>query len=205
MDFLVVAELPKISSFDSSRGSYDLLHEHRTQDYSNEWQATVYGVDMSDVKAEPASFSLNGLSRYAFGDRWRFGVECEVQDRDVDPWGTLQPFGSFWLWVEGRAIGNTDVSEMLVLGFSTLRASTLGAGRRAEDQIPGTANLDKLDAVRWVGYGDDEDFRPELWGGKSSNEARAEDVQPYWVVPQPTLLFSMTGKPYCLNEKTAKR
>ena len=50
---------------------------------------------MSEVKAEPVSFCINGLSRFAFGDRWRFGVECEVQDCDVDPWGTLQPFGSF--------------------------------------------------------------------------------------------------------------
>jgi hypothetical protein len=38
---------------------------------------------MSDVKAEPVSFCLNGLSRYAFGDRWRFGVECEVQDSSI--------------------------------------------------------------------------------------------------------------------------
>ena len=78
---------------------------------------------MSDVKSEPASFCLNGLSRYAFGDRWRFGIECEVQDCDVDPWGTLQPFGSFWLWLGGRAVGNTDVSEQLVLGFSRNRLS----------------------------------------------------------------------------------
>jgi hypothetical protein len=38
---------------------------------------------MSDVKAEPVSFCLNGLSRYAFGDRWWFGVECEVQDSSI--------------------------------------------------------------------------------------------------------------------------
>lgn len=131
---------------------------------------------MSEVKAEPASFSVNGLSRYVFGDRWRFGVECEVQDCDVDPWGTLQPFGSLWLWIEGRAIGNTDVSEQLVLAFSTLRASVRCAGRRADARFPGMTNLDKLDAVRWVRWGDDDEFRPELWGGKNLDEARAEDV-----------------------------
>jgi hypothetical protein len=163
--------------------AYYLVHERRTQDQSYECHATVREVDMSDVKTEPVSFCINGLSRYAFGDRWRFGVECEVQDCDVDPWGTLQPFGSFWLWVEGRAIGNTDVSEQLVLAFSTLRASVRGAGRRSDDRFPDMTNLDKLNRVRWVRWGDDDEFRPELWGGKSPDEARAEDVQPYWVVP----------------------
>jgi len=137
---------------------------------------------MSDVKAEPVSFCLNGLSRYAFGDRWRFGDECEVQDCDVDPWGTLQPFGSFWLWVEGRAIGNTEASEQLVLGFSTLQDSVRYSGRRADNRFPGMTNLDKLDLVRWVGWGDDDEFRPELWGGKSLDQARAEKVDPYWVI-----------------------
>jgi len=139
---------------------------------------------MSDVKAEPVSFCLNRLSRYAFGDRWSFGVECEVQDCDVDPWGTLQPFGSFWLWVEGRAIGNTDVSEQLVSGFSTLRASVRYSGRRADSRFPGITNIDKLNLVRWVGWGDDDEFRPELWGGRSLDQARTEDVKPYWVVPR---------------------
>ena len=44
-------------------------------------------------------------------------------------------------------------------------------------------NLDKLDLVRWVGWGDDDEFRPELWGGRSLDQARTEDVKPYWVVP----------------------
>ena len=87
-------------------------------------------VDMFDPKAEPVSFCPGGLSRYAFGNRWHFGIECEVQDCDVDPWGTLEPFGSFWLWVGGRAIGNTDVSEQLVLDFSTLRPSVSWSGRQ---------------------------------------------------------------------------
>jgi len=138
---------------------------------------------MSNVNAEPASFCPDGLSRYAFGDRWRFGVECEVQDCDVDPWGTLEPFGSFWLWVEGRAIGNTDVSEQLVLGFSALRASVRYSGQRADNRFPGMTNLDKLNLVRWVGWGDDDDFRPELWGGRSRDQARNEDVKSYWVAP----------------------
>jgi hypothetical protein len=138
---------------------------------------------MSDLKSEPVSFCLNGLSRYTFGDRWRFGVECEVQDRDMDPWGTLQPFGSFWLWVGGRAIGNTDVSEQLVLGFSTLRASVRYSGQRPDARFFGMTNLDKLSLVRWVGWGDDDEFRPELWGRRSLDEARTEHVEPYWVVP----------------------
>lgn len=138
---------------------------------------------MTNKESEPVSFSLNGLSRYTFGDRWSFGVECEVQECDVDPWGTLQPFGSFWLWVEGRAVGNTDVSEQLVSGFSKLRASVRYSGQRPNSRFPGMTNIDKLDLVRWVGWGDDDEFRPELWGGRSCDQARTEDVKPYWVIP----------------------
>jgi hypothetical protein len=138
---------------------------------------------MSNLEAEPVSFCLNGASRYAFGNRWSFGIECEVQDCDMDPWGTLEPFGSIWLWAEGRAIGNTNYSEQLVLGFSTLRTSVRYSGGRPDNRFPGMTNLDKLNAVRWVGWGDDDEFRPELWGGLSLDQARTEDVEPYWVIP----------------------
>jgi hypothetical protein len=138
---------------------------------------------MTDLKVEPASFSLEGRSRYAFGDRWQFSVECEVQHCEVNPWGTLDPFGSCWLWVEGRAIGNTDASEMLTLAFSQLRSSAGFAGQRTDQRFPGMSNLDKLDFIRWVGWGEDDAFQAERWGRKNLKEARAEDVKPYWVFP----------------------
>jgi hypothetical protein len=138
---------------------------------------------MVDPKPEPVSFYLEGQTRYAFGDRWQFGIECEVQDCDVDPWGTLQPFGSFWLWVGGRAIGNTDVSEQLTIAFSQLRSSARFAGKRSGARFPGMSNVDKLDFVRWVGWGEDHEFCAERWGHRNLDEARAEDVGSYWVVP----------------------
>jgi|SRR5579859_182738 len=138
---------------------------------------------MFDPKAEPVSFCVGGLRRYAFGDRWHFGVECEVQDCDVDPWGTLEPFGSFWLWVGGRTVGNTDVSEQLTIAFSQLRSSAGYAGQRTDDRFPRMSNADKLDFVRWVGWGEDHEFRAERWGSRCLDKARAEDVESYWVVP----------------------
>jgi hypothetical protein len=138
---------------------------------------------MVDPRTDPVSFCHGGLSRFAFGDRWYFGMECEVQDCDVDPWGTLEPFGSFWLWAEGRTIGNPDVSEQLTLAFSQLRSSAGYAGQRPDDRFPGMNNIDKLDFVRWVGYGEDHEFCAERWGGRCLEEARAEDVESYWVIP----------------------
>lgn len=138
---------------------------------------------MSDPKAEPVSFCLGGVTRYSFGDRWHFGIECEVQDCDVDPWGTLEPFGSFWLWVDGRAIGNTNESEQLTLAFSQLRSSARYAGQRLDDRFPGMSNLDKLNFVRWVRWGEDDEFSGERWGGRHLDMARTEDVESYWVIP----------------------
>ena len=138
---------------------------------------------MFDPKAEPGSFRLGGMCRYAFGDRWNFGLECEIQDLDVDPWGTLEPFGSCWLWIRGRIMGNTDVSEQLTIAFSQLRSSLGKAGKRNDDRFPGMSNLDRLDFIRWVGWGDDHEFCAERWGGRHLDEARGEDVGSYWVVP----------------------
>lgn len=39
-----------------------------------------------------------GSERFMFGDRWRFGIECEVQNCELDPWGSPEPYGSLWLW-----------------------------------------------------------------------------------------------------------
>jgi hypothetical protein len=83
------------------------------------------------------SFTIDRLTRYMFGDRWRFGIECEVQDCEVDPWGTLEPFGSFWFRVGGRAVGNTDAAEQLVLAFSPLPQLALLSGNRRATALPG--------------------------------------------------------------------
>lgn len=159
---------------------------------------------MFDSEAEPVSFSLEGLSRHSFGDRWRFGIECEVQDCDVDPWGTLEPFGSFWLWAEGRTIGNTDVSEQLTLAFSRLRSSASYAGQRPDNRFLGMSNTDKLNFVRWVGYGEDHEFCAERWGGRCLDGARAEDVKSYWVIPPGDSPFFDDWEAILLERETAE-
>ena len=46
-----------------------------------------YHVDMPDDRDPEtgASFRVQGLARYCFGNRWQFAVECEVQDCERDP------------------------------------------------------------------------------------------------------------------------
>ena len=95
---------------------------------------------------------------------------------------------SRWLHVSKRSsrrflTATRSPVRPLVLGFSTLRASVRYSGRRADNRFPGMTNLDKLNLVRWVRWGDDDEFRPELWGGRCPEQARTEDVKPYSVVP----------------------
>jgi len=51
-----------------------------------------------------ASFRVQGLTRYCFGNRWEFAVECEVQDCDRDPLGVAGAIRLFL--VVGWGAGN---------------------------------------------------------------------------------------------------
>jgi hypothetical protein len=130
----------------------------------------------------PASFRLHGLTRCSFGNRWQFGIECEVQDCELDPWGTREPFGSFWFWVGGEVVGNTDAEEQLALAFLPL-AQRFGRAR-PDRRFQGMTNLDKLNLVIWVRFGEDEDFDAERWGTHDSEQLRKEDLTQYEVVPR---------------------
>jgi hypothetical protein len=125
---------------------------------------------------------LAGLSRHSFGDRWQFGIECEIQDREVDPWGSREPFGSFWLWVAGRVLGNTDAEEQLVLAFSPL-AHRLKRPR-PDARFGNMSNIDKLDLVVWARFGEDEEFNGERWHASDRDQLRREDFTQYEVVPR---------------------
>lgn len=128
------------------------------------------------------SFHLAGLTRYSFGDRWQFGIECEIQDRELDPWGSREPFGSFWFWVAGRAIGNTDAEEQLALAFLPLARRLKRA--RPNARFDGMSNVDKLNLVIWVRFGEDEEFEGERWGVSNRDQLRREDFTQYEVVPR---------------------
>ena len=66
--------------------------------------------------------------RFMFGDRWRFGIECEVQGSEVDPWGSREPFGSFWFWVGGQVVGDPDIAEQLMHAFTPFYLPGSAAG-----------------------------------------------------------------------------
>ena len=123
-------------------------------------------------------------SRFMFGDRWLFGIECEVQASDLDPWGSREPFGSFWFWIGGRVALNTSAAEQLNLGLGSLeRVSNTTGSRRAAD-IPGTTNLDKLDFVIWSRFGEDEDYDAERWGNGDIEALRRLDLSRFEVMPR---------------------
>jgi hypothetical protein len=130
-----------------------------------------------------ASYKFDGLTRYMFGNRWSFGIECEVQDCEADPWGTLEPFGSFWLWVGGRTVGNTDAKEQLVLAFDRLPWLALHSGDRKATELPGESLLDKLDFVVWVRFGEDDVYDAQRWGAQDLEALRGRQLGRYEVVP----------------------
>lgn len=134
-----------------------------------------------DPQAEPTA-CFYGLARYSFGNRWQFAVECEVQDCERDPWGSREPYGSFWLWVGGRVVGNTDAAEQLATAFRPLSELARRSGDRPDARFGGMTNLQKLDLVIWPRFGEYEDFDAEHWGTQDREQIRQEDLTKYEVV-----------------------
>jgi hypothetical protein len=131
-----------------------------------------------------ASFHSNGLTRYSFGNRWQFAIECEVQDCERDPWGTLEPYGSFWMWVGGQPVGNTDAAEQLVLAFSRLAQAVRHSNERPDTRFRGISNVDKLDLVFWVRFGEDDEFDVKRWQSEDPDHLRKSGLSQYVVVPR---------------------
>lgn len=121
--------------------------------------------------------------RFMFGNRWRFGIECDLEDCDLDPWGSREPYGSLWLWAAERLIGNPEVGEQLIHGFGPLETVAHSAGSRGASEVPGKTNLDKLDFIRWVDFGDDGDFDSARWGTRSIEELRQFDAKRFALFP----------------------
>jgi hypothetical protein len=119
-----------------------------------------------------------------FGDRWRFGIECEIQDCELDPWGSREPYGSLWLWAAGQLIGNSHAAEQLIHGFGPLESARNNPGNRRSSDVPGTTNLDKLDFIIWVRFGDDSDFDSAKWGTREIGQLRRFEVSRFEVLPR---------------------
>jgi hypothetical protein len=120
-------------------------------------------------------------TRFIFGDRWQFAIECEVEEHERDPWGSLEPFGSFWLWVEGRVIGNSDVQEQLAIAFVSVREMVRFDGTRPDSRFEALTALQKLELVIWATFGEDEEFDEDHWGS-NPEEIRQEGLRKYELV-----------------------
>jgi len=96
--------------------------------------------------------------RFMFGDRWRFGIECEVQGSEVDPWGSREPFGSFWFWVGGQVVGDPDIAEQLMHAFTPFYLPRHSHASRKASDVPGVSPLDKWGAeifnssANWISH-----------------------------------------------------
>jgi hypothetical protein len=123
-------------------------------------------------------------SRFTFGDRWLFGIECEVQASDLDPWGEREPFGSFWFWIGGHSALNPSAAEQLNCGFGPLERVSSTTGNRKASDIPGSTNFDKLDFVIWVTFGEDEEYDAQRWGNANIEELRRLDLSRFEAIPR---------------------
>lgn len=140
---------------------------------------------LDDASVEPiASFHSDGLTRYCFGNRWQFAIECEVQDRERDQWGTLEPYGSFWMWIGGQPVGNPDEAEQLVLAFGRLAETVRHSDERPGARFKGLSNVDKLDLVIWVRFGEDDEFDAKRWPSENPERLRKAGLSQYEVVPR---------------------
>jgi hypothetical protein len=140
---------------------------------------------LDDASVEPiASLRSDGLTRYCFGNRWQFAIECEVQDCERDPWGTLEPYGSFWMWVGGQPVGNTDAAEQLQLAFARLAESVRHSDERPDTRFSGISNVDKLDLVGWVTFGEDDEFDAKRWQSEDPEHLRKAGLSEYEVIPR---------------------
>jgi hypothetical protein len=157
-----------------------------TRTFVESLQSGAFIMDhMPDHEVHPSpSPNAYECKRFVFGDRWRFGIECEVQDCEFDPWGSREPYGSLWLWIDGQVIGNTAQAEQLIHAFAPLQSAINSPGQREAATVPGTSNLDKLDFIAWVRFGEDEDFNSERWGPGDIEQLRRFQVEPFKVWPR---------------------
>lgn len=107
-----------------------------------------------------------------------------MQDCELDTWGSKEPFGSFWLWVAGTAVGNTDATEQLALSFLPLAELVRRSGDRPNARFKGIANVDKFNLVIWIRFGEDHDFDEERWGAHDRETLRREHLRHYEVIPR---------------------
>jgi hypothetical protein len=124
--------------------------------------------------------TLGQLSRYSFGDRRLFGIECEVEarPRGAKPYPG-EPVGSFWYWIKGELICNPQEVDLLVIAFSVVMDALNGSGKRPDDRFEGLTPADKLSLVDWSKFGEDDSPEAERWSPYGRN-----GFQPYRIIPK---------------------
>lgn len=131
-------------------------------------------------KTTIAHFTLGDTTRYSFGDRWSFGIECEVEARKSDsrPYPG-EPVGSFWYWISGEVVGNPQEVDILVIAFGVVLDALKGAEKRPDKRFLDLSAVDKLDLVDWARFGEDESPEAERW-----RYYGREGFEPYRIIPK---------------------
>jgi hypothetical protein len=118
-----------------------------------------------------------------FGDRWRFGIECELQKSEVDPWGSREPFGSVWFWTAGQVVGNPEKTEQLIHAFTPIDRVLSANGNRSAAKVPGFSLIEKFEFISWLNFGEDEEFDSIRWGSQDISQLRQWDVTRFQIMP----------------------
>jgi hypothetical protein len=134
-------------------------------------------------------FQVGRLTRCCIGHRWRFAVECEIQQCERDPWGSLEPFGSLWLWAGGHVIGNPHRSEQLNLGFSDFYGLVKNDGTRPAARFNEISHADALDLVFWTRFGEDDEFDANRWPQVDPQAIRYDGLIHYEAISSSSPLF----------------
>jgi hypothetical protein len=94
---------------------------------------------------------MNYLNRRV-GDRRIFAVEFELEPNQQGP--PNEWYGSLWLWVEGRCIGESHEVEMVSIGLEHLAGSAQATGSRTDPVFSSLSAGEALDFVMWAVYGE---------------------------------------------------
>jgi hypothetical protein len=115
--------------------------------------------------------------RKSVGDHSTFAVEFDLRQNFSGKWNDW--WGCFWLWVDGRVVGNPAEIEMIIIALGSLMSTAEETGMRPSSLVPADSPKEMLEAVMWARYGED-DIR------MSSLIPNVEQLYPFEVLPGST-------------------
>ena len=102
---------------------------------------------------------MNLLHR-TIGSPGLFGIEFEVKCDLSVPANTW--WGTFWLWADGKCVGDRNEMEMVSLGLGILLNAVRKADSRKSNLLSSLPAAEALNLVMSAVYGDDDPRRQEL-------------------------------------------